>query len=82
MLKSEKETVINWDEVDDTCHISTYSPSIISKLRGYGVEPQYVNNDGSCYFTIDKNWISVRRPSKKPWVKPPPPPRKRGGDIA
>lgn len=66
--KGEKETIILFDELEDTATVYTHNSRLKSKLSSMRQEyPDHCvflreNGDGGVTYRIDKNMVSVRKP--------------------
>lgn len=60
--KLERETIIGWNEEEDTAWVQTSSPTVLKKLtRRLG--PARKLSEGSWTWDIPKNWVKL--PAKK-----------------
>ena len=62
--KSEKETIINFDESSQIVNIYTCSKSVANKCKKAGYEPKE-QNEVSWTFETNKRFISFRNSSSK-----------------
>lgn len=70
MLSTEKETIILFNEGEDTANVLTYNGKLKSKLKklfkDYPEEVTLERAQGQCVsYTIPKKWVSIAAPSKE-----------------
>jgi len=64
----EQETVIRYDEEDDTASVYTHNNKLAGKLRGLAAKhpgkivPVQMDTHGAVLYTVPKRCISVREP--------------------
>jgi len=59
--RQERETVINFNEVESTASIWTASKQMYRKLKKLGFQPEE-DNERSATFKIPKQCVSIRKP--------------------
>jgi len=59
--RSERETVIRFDEAGDTASVWTASASVYRKFKRMGFYPSH-DGDRSATFEIPRRCVSLRRP--------------------
>ena len=57
----ERETIINFNEEEETAHIWTASNPVYRRLRKMGYCP-YEDNERSASFKVPKRCVSIRKP--------------------
>ncbi len=60
-IRQERETVINYNEADDSASIWTASERVYRKLKKQGYEP-VEDTEHSATFKIPKKRVSIRKP--------------------
>lgn len=62
----EQETIIGYDNDDDTATVSTYDRKLIRKLNAYCERSDEITskrlNDECMSYTFPKKWVTVRMP--------------------
>ena len=66
LTKYERETIVNFNELEDVGYIFTYRKDWQRKLETMGFTPDYTNSHGGKEYTVPKSLV----------VKPPHKPRK------
>lgn len=71
LTKYEMETIINFNEEEQTAEIYTYNKSMKRKLEKYSKEKpneckmvKIGNNDDSVKYSVPKKWIKIYPPRK------------------
>ena len=79
LSKYEKETIINWNEAEDTASIYTFNADLKRRLAEFSRKyPQLCrlersNTEGSVTYVMDKSRLSIRlvpRTVKNGWLLP------------
>ncbi|MEE8112737.1 MAG: hypothetical protein V3T23_00140 [Nitrososphaerales archaeon] len=63
-IRSERETVVRWDEAGDNAHIWTASEPVYRKLKKLGYSPTE-DNERSAKFEVPKRDIKLPRPKSE-----------------
>lgn len=61
--KLETETIINFNDLEKECQISTRQKVIKNRMKKLGVAPSHTQSDFACY-RVPKKWIKVSPPRK------------------
>ena len=61
--KFERETVINFNELEDEATMISLSPKEWDRMKKAGIKPSQKTNDCRWY-KIPKDWIRVKKPGK------------------
>ncbi|GFR35352.1 hypothetical protein [Thermobrachium celere] len=69
LTREEKETIVLFNEAEDTMEVFTYNKALIRKLLKFSetyseVEMKRQNEEGGFTFILPKNWFSIRPPRK------------------
>jgi len=65
LRNTEQETIINFNEAEDTADVFTYNERWIRYLEGLGFTAYMVNSFGGKDYTIPKHMIHLPRPKKQ-----------------
>jgi len=61
LSREEQETIIIFNQADDTASIETFNGPIIRACQKYGAEPE-IDSWGAHKFTVPKSWVKIRGP--------------------
>ncbi len=63
LTKLETETVINFNDAEDTASITTRQRRVKTRMKKLGVEPSHKQADYEVYI-VPKNWVKISPPKK------------------
>lgn len=64
LTSEEKETIIIFNEADDTATVETFQGKIIRRMEKEGVKPVRESPEGAKRYIVPKKWIKVTPPKK------------------
>ena len=65
LTRYEQETIINFNQEQNTARIFTYNTGWQKHLEGLGIKPEMINDFGGRGYTIPKNWIRKPLPKRQ-----------------
>ena len=63
LSRLERETVVNFNDLEKVAYISTRQQSVKTRLKKLGIEPIHKQADYEVY-EVPKNWIKISKPKK------------------
>lgn len=69
LTREEKETIVLFNEAEDTMEVFTHNKALIRKLQKYAetskeVKLKKVNEEEGYTFILPKNWFNIRQPKQ------------------